>query len=1017
MANDNVMHTKLWSVLVDKMKTTGSEDDIGAIKKACNDAEALLLQIPATFPTYTLHNATHCKNVCNLMFDILGEDGVERLTSLETALLILSAYYHDIGMVYDPIEKASILAGHEFLKFQEDYPYAFIKIKENNDEVPDDIAEWYFRSIHTKRMERIPDLVIEGKSIKHELAAICKSHGNNSKTILQDNLLTSFPKEIADLVFCSVLLRIADILDFDKTRAPDVLFEFLKLKEADNTRFEESKKEYLKHKSALRFDFNVARNDNWKLPFFARCEDIAIEHDIRSFLDAIDKEFIECNELLSKHSGKWSKFPLPVSVLRSESYGVNYQYGQYLFTLEQDKAIELFTGENLYPNKTVFVRELLQNSIDTVLHRKLSTHYGRESYQPRIDVFTWKDNENYQWLRIDDNGMGMDERKIREYFLNAGKSYYNSDEFRAEILKYEEHSGSYTPISRFGIGVLSCFLAGDKVEVSSHSHNGNPVRLSIGSDAKYFKMQLKEKSHNADDMPTPDGKEFSFLNMPGTSIAVRIAPFRHAYELDFKEIMLGYIKYPEVPIYHNGEKLTATDEEFLADIAEDEIIEMPIPQEVIEQVRDRFKVEIKPTARVKLGLLNIGNYVTDANKEFLKGALFLSDVYAPYDDIFYDELRQHISADVIDKDGEDVEFCIRVVDHQVMLQILRNDYGLTDHDIPFGYRDWIEKKGRDGYRVSELFDIGINMNEFKWYKKQALFDSSPYLSNNIKEFRPIGNLMLTHNGIVYDANHRMLEFGNTISFIALCYDKFRPDLTLDRSNVQLIPLIMNSEINLAIRKAIKGFVTWDAPKNIFKATMNGIGDYKHSLVNIFYSYSYKIRLSDDHTHYSFNHLSSLTNFDCNNGWYDYFARSNMIDNFECTYLVPKYGNGHLLDAIYAALLQKYRVIKCYDSENHKIVFEDGDVEHNEIINEFYPPLFFLPANNEELLLVLRYHNDNVVGGFINKNNKESDWILARTETLSKKYPAIFKTFITAVYDGDKDEFEKIWTVIKSLQLF
>ena len=48
------------------------------------------------------------------MAQLLGKDGIAKLTSLEAAFLILSAFYHDTGMVYKDEEKIGLLNDHDF---------------------------------------------------------------------------------------------------------------------------------------------------------------------------------------------------------------------------------------------------------------------------------------------------------------------------------------------------------------------------------------------------------------------------------------------------------------------------------------------------------------------------------------------------------------------------------------------------------------------------------------------------------------------------------------------------------------------------------------------------------------------------------------------------------------------------------------------------------------------------------------------------------------------------------------
>lgn len=50
-----------------------------------------------TFPAYALHDRQHAENVLRLMERLPGP-AVDQLTPLEAAMLILSAYLHDIGM-------------------------------------------------------------------------------------------------------------------------------------------------------------------------------------------------------------------------------------------------------------------------------------------------------------------------------------------------------------------------------------------------------------------------------------------------------------------------------------------------------------------------------------------------------------------------------------------------------------------------------------------------------------------------------------------------------------------------------------------------------------------------------------------------------------------------------------------------------------------------------------------------------------------------------------------------------
>ena len=334
-----VKQTKLWDIAKDRL----SPKDILEIEQACNDAEDLLSRVTDTFPTYTLHDARHAKNVCDIMAKLLGEH-INIITGLEAAFLMLSAFYHDVGMVYTTDEKESVLKSNAFESFCNKHLSVKNKIALRGRTVPEDLAEWFFRSIHPQRMDRIPEIQVNDIPIKQELMTICKSHGNPVVQLISREYkdLIDFDKESADLVFCAILLRIADLLDFDQTRSPDILYSYLDLKNANSKKYEESKREFIKHRESLGFVFPKTRRGEYKIRFNAICENIEIENDIRGFLDVIQRELRECSQLLLRYTSRLNANIIPISIELKDSYGKNYQYGQYLFTVEQDCSAPSF---------------------------------------------------------------------------------------------------------------------------------------------------------------------------------------------------------------------------------------------------------------------------------------------------------------------------------------------------------------------------------------------------------------------------------------------------------------------------------------------------------------------------------------------------------------------------------------------------------------------------------------------------------------------------------------------------
>ena len=77
-------------------------------KSACKNAVERIKPFLYFHPEFTLHDERHLVRVAELMALILGED-IKSLNPIEIALLLLSAYYHDQGMVPEAEEWNQII--------------------------------------------------------------------------------------------------------------------------------------------------------------------------------------------------------------------------------------------------------------------------------------------------------------------------------------------------------------------------------------------------------------------------------------------------------------------------------------------------------------------------------------------------------------------------------------------------------------------------------------------------------------------------------------------------------------------------------------------------------------------------------------------------------------------------------------------------------------------------------------------------------------------------------------------
>lgn len=167
------------------------------------------------------------------------------------------------------------------------------------------------------------------------------------------------------------------------------------------------------------------------------------------------------------------------------SYGqdkiTNHNFEAYTPTL-----MPLLSGGHLYSTNLVFIRELIQNAIDSISVRKQLQNIGFDT-KISISLLTETATGRISSFTITDNGMGMGKKEIERYLTSIGRSYYTAGDFRKLDL-------SYRPISSFGIGFLSCFLVCLNIDIKTHSvADGGSYQLSIPNIEGCFFIEETEE--------------------------------------------------------------------------------------------------------------------------------------------------------------------------------------------------------------------------------------------------------------------------------------------------------------------------------------------------------------------------------------------------------------------------------------------------------------------------------------------------------------------------------------------
>lgn len=466
----------------------------------------------------------------------------------QLACLLMSACCLETGINLTEEEKEKYCGNYEIPEWRE----FFSKHTKEHDKyasshtVSDETQRLFLVSKQETTMKKIlkglrwPDILKDKWISKDNLIYLCenKSWEKAPSENLKQGIL-----DADALKFCAIYLHIADILCLNANRMPELkIHEMRRLSD-----------DYWGDKLES-CNWRIA--DGGAIEFNAVCHTMQVEHELRTFIRWANAELRSCCHALRPKTD--DSFPNHIHEV-IEPRG--YKSGRFCISMEQDRIIELLVGDNLYEDNFVFIRELLQNAIDAV-HARAAFDNSFSEEDGQISMYSWQDEEGYTWFRIEDNGIGMTEDVIKNYFLKVGSSYYSSEHFAAEKAKYKSKS-DYTPISRFGIGILSCFM-GDRdstiLEVSTRHFSANPfvdepaIRLDVtGLHGYYYLAAESEDEDESDFRPMHSMNGEAQRQDIGTSISVRIGQgFRESMR-SVREIVEQYIQFPSVKVSFQDE--------------------------------------------------------------------------------------------------------------------------------------------------------------------------------------------------------------------------------------------------------------------------------------------------------------------------------------------------------------------------------------------------------------------------------------------------------------------------------
>lgn len=498
---DSLTDTTLWKHLTEGYANS-KQKDLAAelttkVKSACENAVERIKQFPYFHPQFTLHDERHLVRVAELMALILRDD-FDSLNAIEVALLLLSAYYHDQGMVPETDEWEQIKDSSEFKvssdRWEIENPNLSIIRSQLGDArfSPNDIESLssklqqhldahrtdFLRVTHGERTGQLVNqlfgsndqLTVCGTNLAQILGRLCASHVLPASQLTDEN---GFRVDQAigvysiNLRFLAVILRLADILDFDRDRTPEPLLRTI------NITSPISLIEWANHRSVEGWEISSKR-----IRYTLACEHPAYQKAAYEFMDAIDFELREAHRIvdeLPRGTPIHYRLQIPRQVERDriEPKDNAYRYVDLEFSLSRDEIVKLLMTDKLYNNNSLFVRELIQNSLDALRHRVAVYGKGQPDWDGgEVTLKHFIDTNGNQTVSCTDNGIGMDETIVCNFLTNVGRSYYRSPEFAQQRIGFRENRVDFDPCAQFGIGFMSCFMFGDHIRIKTRRDYG-----------------------------------------------------------------------------------------------------------------------------------------------------------------------------------------------------------------------------------------------------------------------------------------------------------------------------------------------------------------------------------------------------------------------------------------------------------------------------------------------------------------------------------------------------------------
>ncbi|MWC29767.1 HD domain-containing protein [Paenibacillus sp. MMS18-CY102] len=379
----------------------------------------------ANFILYSFHNKEHSVSVSRLLGDkVLDQLMLDDLNEVELYVLASAAYLHDIGVC----------------RPNEDIEQRFKAHGDSGQNHANKTLEEYARDHHAYFTY---DYILgHWEALKldpswKEAIALVAGETKDRDVYADNNFEYDYRggRTKVCIPYLYTLLNIADRLDVENLNANYLLQHYRGMEE-----HKESKKLW----EEIQYGIYGKITHEDRIVFEGQCDNQLIYISLNRHIQETKHQM---DQMIAKVRKRSSQYRFSIHFIEEQ---IKTPFSQkWGFSIDYNGIAETFMGKNIYGDKYDAIREAIQNAIDACQLRKAK----EPAYAPEIEV-RLTDKE----IVIIDNGRGMDEYIVQNYFSKLCKSYYKDFEIDS--------------IGQFGIGVFSYFMLCDSFSVETKTKEG-----------------------------------------------------------------------------------------------------------------------------------------------------------------------------------------------------------------------------------------------------------------------------------------------------------------------------------------------------------------------------------------------------------------------------------------------------------------------------------------------------------------------------------------------------------------